>query len=134
MIAIIDEARKTVRYADEEVVTRYIFRHYPFLFTEIETLAWLSVVAETRAAAYGPPTSDFMRKAYVSQKPEVLRLLEDGAEVFRVRVRDRIIAEHADKVRLNRCPKCDALARTPEACLCPACNHTWYEMRPTRRR
>lgn len=123
------QAPGTVPSTDSDAVTHYVFRHYSFLLTETESLAWLTVSVEARATAYGPPTADFLRKTYVSSEPEVLRLLADGAAAFRARVRDRIIAEHADKVHLNRCPKCAALARTPEACLCPSCNHTWYEIR-----
>lgn len=123
------QASSTVLSSDSDAVTHYVFRHYPFLFTETESLAWLTVSVEARATAYGPPTADFLRKTYVSSEPEVLHLLADGAAAFRARVRDRIIAEHADKVHLNRCPKCRSLARTPEACLCPSCNHTWYEVR-----
>jgi hypothetical protein len=114
---------------DPDEVTRYVFRHYRFLFTDTENLAWISVRAAAKAKKYGPPLADFYRHHYVSTDPAVLKLLADGIGAFQGRVRDRLLKEEADKVKLNRCARCGALPRSPDACLCPRCNHTWYEVR-----
>lgn len=71
---------------------------------------------------YGYLMTDLERRARVP-------LLADGLKLFFERVRNRILSEHADVVVLHRCEKCGCLCRTPEACLCPVCNHTWYERR-----
>ena len=113
-------------------LTEYVFSNYWRFLTRLESLAWRSVGAEAKAAAYGGCAAADLREQYVSKDPKVLRLLADGVEAFRLRVRDRILAEHASEVFLNRCPQCGALTRTPTACLCPVCNHTWYEVRKAR--
>ena len=112
-----------------EVLTAYVFGHYSRFFTRVESLALRSVLAEAKAHAYGGASAKDLRERYVSSDPEVVALLAGGVAAFKIRVRDRLLTEHSDQIHLNRCPRCSALARTPTACLCPACNHTWYELR-----
>jgi hypothetical protein len=114
---------------DPDEVTLFIFKHYRSLFTTTENLAWISVRAEAKAKKYGPPLADFYRHHYVSSDPAAVKLLADGIGAFKTRVRDRLLIDEVDKIKLNHCAKCGALPRTPDACLCPKCNHTWYETR-----
>lgn len=116
----------------DKALTNYVLGHYQRFFTAAESRASLHVLAEEKAKASGGDSAEYLRRQYVSHNPEVLALLADGVAAFRVRVRDRLLAEHADQIHLNRCPKCQAIARTPTACLCPSCNHTWYELRQKR--
>lgn len=114
---------------DNEELTSYVINYYPHLLTKVEAQALNSIIAEAKAKVYGGQMAEHIRQNYVSTAPEVLRLLANGVHTFRQRVRDRILSEHKNEVYLNRCPKCHALTRTPSACLCPKCNHTWYETR-----
>jgi hypothetical protein len=63
----------------------------------------------------------------MSDDPEVIRLTSNGYEAFVEQTTKRILAEHADEVVLNRCPKCGALARTPKARQCRYCKHDWHD-------
>jgi hypothetical protein len=115
--------------AGGETLTNYIFHNYGHLLAPVESLALRSLYGDAKASASSGKMADFLRKHFVSNEAEVKHLPADGARAFRARMRDRILAEHKDEVVLNRCASCGSLARTPLACLCPACNHTWYELR-----
>jgi hypothetical protein len=115
-------------------LARYIINYYSNLMTRNERAAHSTVIGEAKAKFAEDDAlqrgisenirkemSEFIRKDLVSSDPRVLRLLKDGKEAFFLAVRDRILKEHSDKVFLNRCPRCSALARTPTAKQCPKC-------------
>jgi len=110
-------------------LTHYIFHNYWGLMTIAEKLAYKTLMAERKAAHSSEDMKIYLHRHFGSTEPEVVKLLDGGAREFLIATRDRILRDHAQDVFLNRCPKCNTLARTPEACLCPACNHTWYEKR-----
>ncbi len=103
--------------SDFGALTQYIFHNYFNLLTADEKKAWAAAVED---------------RGGESKDPATLQLLSNGPGPFFKGVRDRVLKDHEDKISLNRCPKCGAIARTPEACLCPSCNHTWYELRKKR--
>jgi phage FluMu protein Com len=117
---------------EDKALTAYVLGNYGKFFTPLESLAWNNVFHDAKAAACDSHSAKSFHERYISMDPEVQRLLADGVAAFRMRVCNRILSQHGDEVYLNRCPKCGALARTPAACLCPACNHTWYELRKER--
>lgn len=45
---------------------------------------------------------------------------------FRKRVVTRIYNENINELDLNRCPKCNGIARTPKARQCRYCKHDWH--------
>lgn len=114
---------------DCDPVTAYIFQNYLPLLTEAERLAYRSIIADIKADGSSPAMAAMLRKHWGTTDPAALHLLKDGLETFYRSVRDRIVSECSSAVHFNRCSKCGELARTPTACLCPACNHTWYETR-----
>ena len=124
-----ENKKRTALPGDCDDVTQYIFHNYPSLLTAPEKLAWRSVVAEVKADSASPELAAMIIRKWGCSDPTIQALLGDGPVAFYTRVRDRVLNEHPDTVILNRCPKCSALARTPTACLCPACNHTWFERR-----
>jgi hypothetical protein len=110
-------------------LTHYLFHNYCSLMTIAEKGAFKALIAERKAEHSSDTMKMHLRGRFGSSDPDVIRLLKGGAREFLIVTRDRILRDHPDEVFLNRCPKCGALARTPQACLCPACNHTWFEKR-----
>ena len=108
---------------------QYILHNYFPLLTLTEKLAYKTIFAEAKAEDSGPALATMLRRSWVSREPTVQQLLARGPRAFFAAVRDRVLSDSASKVYLNCCPKCQTLARTPTACLCPVCNHTWYETR-----
>jgi rubrerythrin len=117
-----------VQHAVDDL-TDYVFHNYSSKMTIVEWAAYKVLMAERKAENSSAGMQTHLRNRFGSSNPEVLKLLEGGFREFLIGTRDRILRDHAGEVFLNRCPKCGALARTPEACLCPVCNHTWYEKR-----
>jgi len=60
---------------------------------------------------------------------DVCAVLADGNKTFLKRTCVRILQEHDEQIFINRCPKCKRIVKTPIACLCLWCGHTWFELR-----
>jgi hypothetical protein len=110
-------------------LTQYIFHNYSGLMTLTEKAAYKALMLDRKGEQSSGDMKSFLRARFGSREPAVIALLDRGAAEFLRATRDRILRDNKDDVFLNRCPKCGALARTPDACLCPSCNHTWYEKR-----
>ena len=109
-------------------LTHYIFHNYPHLMTVREAAAYKSILGEKKAESSDSPNMQAMLgKGWVSGDPEVHALLANGEEHFMAGVRDRILRERAGEVFLNRCRKCEALAKTPRAKQCPKCFFSWHD-------
>ena len=67
------------------------------------------------------------QEVYLSTDENVLKLLANGYENFKVTVSTRIWNEHKDELKLNLCPKCNKIARTRDAKQCRFCSHSWRE-------
>ena len=110
-----------------DVLTRYVIDNYFNLMSPEEIRVHKAFAGEIkRDAAHSPEMQAAVTQAMGVGAPEIQSTLELGSEVFLRGVRERILREHADKVFLNYCPKCNALARTPKARQCRACFHSWY--------
>jgi len=112
----------------------YVFKHYTRLLTTTErrakrhllmtykaTMGRSDLRAQAEVRAQGGA-----RAQWLSDDPEVLALVADGLEAFQARVAERILAEHANEVVLNYCPRCSGLTRTPGARWCPHCGYDWH--------
>lgn len=120
----------TVLPHEIDELTHYVFHNYFSLMTTAEMLAYKILMAERKAQSVSSESlKQHLRRQFGSSEPAVIALLEGGAREFLIATRDRILRDHPGDVFVNRCPKCQALARTPKACLCPTCSHTWYEKR-----
>lgn len=62
----------------------------------------------------------------LSTDDNVLKLLANGYENFKVLVATRIYNEHKNELKLNLCPKCNKIARTLWAKQCRFCRHDWH--------
>ena len=108
-------------------LTRYVLDYYSHLMTPDERAAYKSVLAEEKATSEtSPGMQKSIRQLWVSDAPEVTRLLQEGPAAFRLKIRERILEDHPDRVVLNLCPVCGGLARTPKAKQCPECFHSWH--------
>lgn len=108
-------------YDEERELNQYIYGHYRHLMLPLEIRA--NIFAEL-----GSARSKVV--AIAAQRyggPEVDLLLREGFEAFQTRVRVRLLAEHAGKIVLNRCPNCDRLVRTPLAKQCLWCGNDWHK-------
>ena len=111
----------------------YVVHNYPALLTPVERIAHRHLTTTAKqldgqsdAAAQAVVAAMPGRNPWLSTDPVVLRLAAAGLEPFRLQVATRILAEHADRVVLNRCPRCAGLTRTPQARWCPHCGHDWH--------
>jgi uncharacterized C2H2 Zn-finger protein len=114
---------------DLDELTRYVFHNYAWQMTIEEKAIYKAFMLEKMPGRSPKGLREHLHERMESSNPAMAKLLEGDAEAFFVVTRDRILRDHAGEVFLNRCPKCSALARTPKACVCPACSHTWYETR-----
>jgi len=119
----------TVLPHEMDELTYYVFHNYSSLMTLAETAAYKALMLERKAEHSSDSMKAHLQARSGYSDAEVVRLLNGGAREFLIGTRDRILRDHPGEVFLNRCPKCGALARAPQACLCPACSHTWYEKR-----
>ena len=107
-------------------VTRYVFHNYFELLTVKEKLAWKTYAIGAKADhSRNEDYRAIFCRQFGTTDPTVNELLEKGPSYFFTRTRDRVLREHPNKVVLNKCPRCNALCRTPEAKLCPKCNYCW---------
>lgn len=67
-----------------------------------------------------------IEQGWISYKPEVLEVIENGKEKFELNIVKRILTETPDKVFFNNCPNCGKLARTPQAKQCRCCSYSWH--------
>ncbi len=110
-------------------LTWYIFHNYSTLMTKAEAAAYRMLVLGAKAGRSSAGMQERLGRVIEAAAEYAEGLLDRGAREFLVATRDRILRDHARELVLNRCSKCGAPARTPSACLCPACGHTWYELR-----
>jgi hypothetical protein len=66
-------------------------------------------------------------KNMMSDDPEVLALTSNGVNRFVEQTGERIWADHAVGIFVNRCPNCGQVAKTPKAKQCRFCWHDWHD-------
>ncbi|HEY2461149.1 MAG TPA: hypothetical protein VGI16_10080 [Candidatus Acidoferrum sp.] len=118
----------------DSYLSHYIIRYYHDFLTPLEKRAHRHLSATTKIT-HGASDSAAQQQAWdakphlrdvLSYDPEVLLLTAAGMEQFVKRAAERVFAEHGDKIILNNCPKCGALAKTPKARQCRLCHHDWH--------
>jgi hypothetical protein len=109
-------------------ITKYIFNNFSHLMTLQEKAAYKSIHAEEKAKhSEGTRLAKLIRERWISSDPEVRASLASGPDVFMKAVCDRLLREHPDRIYFNRCPRCQALARTTKAKQCPKCFFSWHD-------
>ncbi|WP_338394142.1 hypothetical protein [Fulvitalea axinellae] len=108
----------------------YILVYFSYLMTSDEALALRHCTSSEKLATMTEGdrekmTPIYLSKGWLTDEKDALDLLKDGIDRFYQNVAERIMAEHADKVFMNKCPKCGRLARTPKARQCGHCGNEW---------
>lgn len=109
-----------------ELEVQYIFSFYTHLLTDTERLAAHNILIQFKVDNSSEQMKNLLNKR-LNHSKGVKEALADGRDHFYRKSYLRIVKEH--DAELNRCPKCNSICRTPKACLCPKCNHSWYEQR-----
>jgi hypothetical protein len=117
-----------VVYDEDRELTRYVWDHYEQLMAEFERRVGRAIIGRAKAAAAGPPEKAGVLHRRWSEVgvPEVEAALAEGPEVFRRRLRDRLLSERGAEVFVNRCSKCGRVVRTPRARQCLWCGFDWH--------
>ncbi|NTU83269.1 MAG: hypothetical protein HGA45_28515 [Chloroflexales bacterium] len=126
-----------MNYDESAVLTTYIWNHYQHLMTDLEREAGIAIIGRQKAAAYDdsddPTYTDMLLKHFGRiHRADINALLQDGPDLFRRHVRDRLLQAFPDQIRINRCRRCQRIVRTPVARLCTWCGHTWFDEQPAR--
>jgi len=131
----------------DEITKSYIIHYYYHLLTPREKTAYVTMVAEQKIAYYkkswartakDPEVLAEMLAKYpsgweqdISTDPEVRALLANGRKAFINAICERVLREEGDKIYFNRCPRCQAVTRTPTAKQCPKCFFSWHYGEPS---
>jgi hypothetical protein len=85
------------------------------------------LVDDKASSASSSAMGNLLRSKWASENsPEVVAALREGAEAFRLGVRERLVRECSDQMFINRCPACSRVLRTPRARQCLWCSHSWH--------
>ena len=106
----------------------YIFNYCGRFFWKSELLAnkHLLALSKSKQGVNETIYKFFMKEENVYSNKEVMDLIKDGYDAYRIKVAGRIWDEHKNELDLNLCPKCGKVARTPWAKQCRFCNHDWH--------
>lgn len=118
-------------YVEEGELTKYIWNHYQHLFSRLEKLGVKAALAEDKAnSASSVAMAKILRERWGTESSsEIVAALSEGVDVFRLRVRERVMRDCGDKIFINRCQACDRILRTPRAKQCLWCGHSRHESR-----
>jgi len=110
----------------------YIFKYCSQFFTELEGKVLRNlqqgIQFKEDIDKSDPMTRARLKKGWISEDPNVFDLLKDGEHAFRKRTSKRILKEHKKEIKLNICPICNRLARTPKARQCRHCEYKWFHI------
>lgn len=112
---------------DKETAS-YIITYFSNLMTDLEKLALRHHIHIGKTSVNSTMQKMLIEKGWIQTNPNVLDLLKNGYEEFETNVASRIMAETPEKVFLNNCPKCNKLARTPNAKQCRNCEYSWRDL------
>ncbi len=105
----------------------YIIDHFSYLMNLDESKAWKHYAFNIKSYSSVEKRAIYYKKGWMTDDPNVLKLLNDGVEEFRKRTALRILKENEGKLKWNYCPKCFKLARTPDAKQCRYCGYDWHK-------
>ena len=107
----------------------YIFQYSSEYYSELERKAKDHYFGTFKFGKYPDNTFqaiDDAKKRFLTKDQNALKLLENGYSEFIINTAIRIYNEHRNELKLNLCPKCGKIARTPNAKQCKFCSHDWH--------
>jgi len=66
-------------------------------------------------------------RGWYSDERHIIDMLAGGRHAFVVSVATRIYYEHREQLKLNVCPRCFKIAKTPLAKQCQFCFYSWHD-------
>jgi hypothetical protein len=116
-------------YDDDMALRAYVFKHYHNLMTPLErrTIEYGTPIVQVTDNWKVRRLYDFLeeRDGQVSDEDVIAAFTIPYAKRKEM-VIDRLISTCLDSVFINRCPKCNRIARTPAALQCMWCRHDWH--------
>ena len=111
----------------QQALFDYLREFHGELLTERERQIWGAWVAERKSRG-DSVSARGLRQAYgIPEDAEILAAAGDsGWGDFVTSVTTRVLREHGKMLRINRCPKCLTVVRTPMARQCLWCGHDWH--------
>src|SRR5690606_23689949 len=107
----------------------YIFRHYQVYWTKVEHLAYQHALGMDKYDQGDDQLKqkrfNWYKEHYFTENQDALNLLKDGFDNFKTNLSIRIWNTYGESLEINRCPKCNGVARTPKARQCRFCFAEW---------
>jgi hypothetical protein len=103
----------------------YIYYYCDHFQTRAEALA-VKTFRHDRPGLTGNAREMYKKMEWISDEPEVQKLIGKGFEKFKQDLVIRIFEDHKEELDLNLCPECFKIARTPLAKQCRFCFHKWH--------
>jgi hypothetical protein len=115
-----------MEYDEPSVLTEYVCSYCVPQMTDLERAGLKALHARVKAAnSDSARVRDMIVRKWSGQgDPAIIAALSAGEAAFRDAVRDRVLRDHPELI--NRCPKCNRVARTPRAKQCRWCFHDWH--------
>lgn len=115
-------------YDDDSELTRYVWDHFSDRMADFERRVGKAIIGRVKGARTIAPLSHMILVRWGrTDDPEINAALADGPDVFRHRVRTRVLAEAADQLFVNRCQRCQRVVCTPRARQCLWCGFDWHD-------
>jgi hypothetical protein len=117
-------------YDDSIAVRAYLLRHHLRFFTPLENRIVCSIIPVVRNSPHLKVRQHHnaleQTDGHVDDN-DVIAIYDADPEgnAFREKAIQRLIQQHSH--RINRCPACQKVTRSPLARLCPWCKHTWRD-------
>lgn len=114
----------------------YIITYFPRLMTTSERIAnshhlfssKLGNPEDYKSIKHYEKRKDFFKKRnIITDDLEILKFLENGYGDFVLKTAKRIKRESPNQYKVNRCSKCNLIARTPYAKQCRKCEYNWHD-------
>jgi hypothetical protein len=116
-----------MEYDEDRELTQYVWEHFSHRMTDFERRVGRAIRGRQKASNAGADIFHLLAVRWgQTDDPEVNAALADGPEAFRRRVCSRVLAQAGGEVFVNRCPRCNGVARTPRARQCFWCGFDWH--------
>jgi hypothetical protein len=115
-----------VSYDEEAELTRYVWRYHLSLLSRFEwDVERAAHAREKLADDTGENDRRVLERFGRLGDSRIDVALAEGREEFRGSACRRILTEHSE-LRINRCPRCPKVLRTPAAMQCFWCGCDWH--------